>query len=135
MRDGAAAHLRLCGDEVVRRVDARHEPECAVAEGIVLEFGRDDVLVGILFADADRLVPPAPALRAEWDRGSGAAYVYLVAIAKGGVASTAVFGADATRPAWGINLDFDGDGRLVGIEFERDWMAPREVLDGASRIG
>jgi Protein of unknown function (DUF2283) len=37
---------------------------------------------------------------------------------------TVTFEAAADRLAWGINLDIDADGRLIGIEFESANQAP-----------
>jgi uncharacterized protein YuzE len=53
-------------------------------------------------------------VRVKYDRDADAAYICLADIEPGGVAAT-VPGEPGSK-AFGINLDFDGDGRLVGIE-------------------
>jgi hypothetical protein len=44
------------------------------------------------------------------------------------VAETLPFGE------WGVNLDFDAGGRLVGIEFEDADVAPAALLAGAELL-
>ena len=73
--------------------------------------------------------------RVTHDRVADAAYLYLADIRPRGVADTVAFSSDETRPAWGINLDFDHDDRLVGIEFESARMAPQALLARAERPG
>jgi uncharacterized protein YuzE len=61
-------------------------------------------------------------MRIRYDEGADAAYIYLVEIAPGGVATTyplVPFEAGAM-----INLDYDAEGRLLGIEV----MDARSVL-------
>ena len=54
-------------------------------------------------------------MRVTHDAEADAAYVYLVErISAGEVAATRV--ANVKLPAASINLDFDSDGRLLGIE-------------------
>jgi hypothetical protein len=47
------------------------------------------------------------------------------------VANRLVFTHEDHREAWGIKLDFDADGRLVGIEFEDAELAPQALLTHA----
>ena len=51
------------------------------------------------------------------------------------VADTLIFADERSRVAWGINLDFDGGGCLVGVEFEAaDEQVPGELLSQARRL-
>lgn len=70
-------------------------------------------------------------VRVTYDGSADAAYIYLVPIEAGGVATT-VAGEDE---AGSVNLDFDREGRLIGIEVLRAsrWL-PREVVEQAERI-
>ena len=61
-------------------------------------------------------------MRVTYDKASDAAYIYLVSIPDGGVAKT--YPCDPVEVRGMINLDFDNDGRLLGIE----------VLDASSRL-
>jgi len=64
-------------------------------------------------------------MRVRYDPDADAAYIYLADIPPGGVALT-VPGEDE---ASGVNLDFDSEGRLVGIEIiSARSMLPREFL-------
>ena len=102
--------------------------------GITLDFDADGHLVALEFAEPERQVP-APLLDdgervwATYDPEVGAAYLYLQEIDVGGVAETLDFGE------WGINLDFDASGRLVGIEFEDGEVAPAAMLARAELLG
>src|SRR5262245_58012690 len=71
-------------------------------------------------------------LRVTYDSSADAAYIYLGRIEAGGVATT-VAGEDE---AGSVNLDFDHDGRLLGIEVlaASRWL-PREVIVQAEHIG
>ena len=71
-------------------------------------------------------------LRVTYDSSTDAAYIYLVRIEAGGVATT-VPGEDE---AGSVNLDFDRDGRLLGIEVvaASRWL-PHEVIEQAERTG
>jgi Protein of unknown function (DUF2283) len=113
------------------------------AWGMNFDLNADGRLVGIEFKDPGRQLPESlladgEALRTEWDEGTadepGAAYLYLTEIPKGGVEHTLAFGEEETHAAWGINLDFDANDRLLGIEFESDDLAPPALLDGAHRL-
>jgi len=62
---------------------------------------------------------------------ANAAYIYLLPINPGGVETT-VRGEDE---ASSVNLDFDRDGRLVGIEvLNARQHLPSEVLDQAESL-
>jgi uncharacterized protein YuzE len=71
-------------------------------------------------------------MRVTYDGSVDAAYIYLVPIQAGDVDAT-VTGEDE---AGSVNLDFDRDGRLLGIEVlaASRWL-PREVIERAERIG
>ena len=71
-------------------------------------------------------------VRVTYDGSADAAYIYLVPIGPGDVATTVV-GEDE---AGSVNLDFNSDGQLLGIEVLRAsrWL-PRRVIDEAERIG
>ncbi len=73
-------------------------------------------------------------MRVEYDAKSDQAYIYLREIDAGGVAETVPGWPDTT--AFGINLDFDHEGRLVGIEVDggASRRLPPEVLAGARRL-
>ena len=53
-------------------------------------------------------------MKVTYDEDVDAAYIYLTDIAVGGVATTVPGWPDSD--AFIVNLDFDRDGRLVGIE-------------------
>lgn len=91
---------------------------------VTLDFDADERLVGVEFADARKRVPESLLVTGSGLRVEGPsldqrpAYLYLTSVGKGGVGDTLTFGEEATRPAWGINLDLDRRGKIVGIEFE-----------------
>ncbi|MGH9550895.1 MAG: DUF2283 domain-containing protein [Terriglobales bacterium] len=60
----------------------------------------------------------------------GCAYLYLTEIKKGGVASTQTVRAKKASGELGpmVNLDFDNDGRLLGIEVISDNALPVDLL-------
>lgn len=67
-----------------------------------------------------------------YDGSADAAYIHLVPIKPGGVATTVM----GEEEAGSVNLDFDRDGRLLGIEVlgASRWL-PGEVIKQAERIG
>jgi uncharacterized protein YuzE len=71
-------------------------------------------------------------VRVTYDGSADIVYVSLVPIGPGGIATT-VAGEDE---AGSVNLDFNREGQLIGIEVERAsrWL-PRRVIDEAERIG
>ena len=73
-------------------------------------------------------------MHVEYDSASDQAYIYLREIQAGGVAETVPGWPDST--AFGINLDFDHEGRLVGIEVDGAALRrlPPEVLARAKRL-
>jgi uncharacterized protein YuzE len=132
------AYLSLDDAPVVTRL-AFTDEDFREAWGINLHFDEPGHLVGIEFEEAERQVPArllahGEGLRVEHDPATRAAYLYLQPIGKGGVAETLAFGEEENRPAWGINLDFDKAGRLIGVEFESDRDAPPSLLTQATRI-
>jgi uncharacterized protein YuzE len=71
-------------------------------------------------------------MRVTYDGSADAAMIYLVPIGPGEVA-TAVVGEDE---AGSVNLDFNADGQLVGVEvLAASRSLPREVIEQAERIG
>jgi len=71
-------------------------------------------------------------MRMVYDPESDHAYLHLT---NGKADNTFTFSEEEFRPLWGVNLDFDGEGHLIGIEFERaSQMLPRELLDEADPV-
>ncbi len=132
-RDGDAAQLRLDAQAPVRDRFVFRDPGHREAGGITLGFDDDRHLVVIVLADAERQVPPALLAeggggRATFDPEVGAAYVELQAPGADGVAETLPFGE------WGLNLDLDAGGRVIGIEFQDADVAPAALLAGARML-
>jgi uncharacterized protein YuzE len=72
-------------------------------------------------------------VRITFDRSSNAAYIYLREIGPGEAARQHHVDEPHTRGT--IVLDFDDDGRLIGIEvLDATRALPRELLDRAERI-
>jgi uncharacterized protein YuzE len=71
-------------------------------------------------------------VRVTYDGSADAAYIHLAPIKADGVATT----VSGEGEAGSVNLDFDRDGRLLGIEVlaASRWL-PREVIEQAERIG
>ena len=67
-------------------------------------------------------------MRITYDRSTDAAYIYLVPmIDPGGVKKT--YSCDPAEVNAEINLDFDGSGRLIGIEvLDASRKLPRDLL-------
>jgi len=65
-------------------------------------------------------------MRVTYDREVDAAYIYLIDISPKGVART-------VRATSDINLDFDKDGRLIGIELLRESLLPTALLEIAEK--
>jgi uncharacterized protein YuzE len=76
----------------------------------------------------------APVMEVEYDAEHDQAYISLRQIEAGGVAET-VIGRPGTT-AEGINLDFDHEGRLVGVEVDggASRRLPPQVLARAKRL-
>ena len=70
-------------------------------------------------------------MRITYDQDADAAYIYLVdEIGAGGVAKTVP--VDPTEVGGIINLDFDGQGHLVGIEIlDASTYLPSDLLGGS----
>ena len=67
-------------------------------------------------------------MRITYDEETDAAYIYLVPIAAGGVAQT--YPCDPSEVNGMINLDFDREGRLLGIEvLDASRKLPRAILE------
>jgi uncharacterized protein YuzE len=70
----------------------------------------------------------------EYDPLVDAAYIYLTAISPGQVAST--YPCPPSEVSGQIQLDFDAEGRLVGIEvLDASKFLPPDVLDAARTMG
>lgn len=132
-RDGDVARLTLDPNAARARRLAFSDEDHREAWGITLDFDGDGHLVGLEFAEPERQVPEGVLARgrrlwATYDPQVNAAYLYLEDVGHGGVAETLDFGE------WGVNLDFDEEGRLVGIEFEDAEVAPAALLAQAQLI-
>ncbi|HEY3051146.1 MAG TPA: DUF2283 domain-containing protein [Gaiellaceae bacterium] len=55
-------------------------------------------------------------MRITYDASVDAAYIYFVEIETGGVSTTVP--GDPASEAFGVNLDFDRNGRLLGVDIE-----------------
>jgi uncharacterized protein YuzE len=76
-------------------------------------------------------------MRVEYDASHDQAYVYVREIESAGVAKTVTLVAEPPDTEnYGINLDFDHEGRLVGIEVDggASRRLPPELLAGAKRL-
>ena len=72
-------------------------------------------------------------MRIEYDKGADAAYLYLVPIEPGGAKKT--YSCDPDEVGGMINLDFDGEGRLIGIEvLDASHLLPERVLKGQQAL-
>lgn len=75
-------------------------------------------------------------MKITYSKDVDAAYIYLVDIKKGGVAKTYPLGIIDEYTPGEINLDFDKNGRLVGIEIlGASKVLPKKILDTAEIIG
>jgi uncharacterized protein YuzE len=74
-------------------------------------------------------------MKIEYDPRVDAAYIYFVPeIGAGGVATT--YPCDPLQVNGEINLDFDADGRLLGIEvLDASRFLPKDLLAGAPPPG
>ena len=74
-------------------------------------------------------------MRVTYDAAVDAAYIYLRGATKAGeVVKT--YGCDTQEVNGMVNLDFDAEGRLLGIEvLDASRLLPREVIAKAERIG
>ncbi|MEK7616168.1 MAG: DUF2283 domain-containing protein [Patescibacteria group bacterium] len=72
-------------------------------------------------------------MKITYDKEADAAMIYLQEIKQGGTAWT--YPCDPTEIKGMINLDFDKDNRLIGIEvLDASKRLPKELLDSAERI-
>jgi len=75
-------------------------------------------------------------MRTTYDAHADAAYIYLREIEPGGVAETVVGDGPDHTAAGSVNLDFDPEGKLVGIEIlNASRSLPKEFLRDAERLG
>jgi uncharacterized protein YuzE len=140
MNDTGAIYLALDDDPTPATRVAVADADYPEVMGLSLDFDEAGHLVGVEFEDPPRHVPDGVLdrrhpLRVTHDRSVRAAYLYLQPIGRRGVAETLAFGDEDTRPAWGVNLDFDKAWRLVGIEFEAAELAPTALLARADGPG
>jgi uncharacterized protein YuzE len=74
-------------------------------------------------------------MRVTYDPSVDMAYIYLTHIPAGGVATTEPLIIDLPSGRRLINLDFDGDGRLLGIEIDGATSTlTKDVLSDARRL-
>lgn len=72
-------------------------------------------------------------MRITFDRGADAAYIYFVPIGPGEVVKTESVAPPRSRGTF--NLDFNKNGRLIGIEIlGATRVLPSEVLEEAERL-
>jgi uncharacterized protein YuzE len=75
-------------------------------------------------------------MRTTYDSWADAAYIYLREIEPGGVKETVMCVGPDDTAAGSVNLDFDHEGKLVGIEILRASRSlPKEFLGDAERLG
>ena len=75
-------------------------------------------------------------MRATYDRSVDAAMIYLRDIEPDGVKHTVPVWAEEGVAAGDVILDFDSEGRLIGIEvLNASKTLPADVLASAERIG
>ena len=75
-------------------------------------------------------------MRVTYDRSIDAAYIYLREIEPGGVRESVDIDAPDGVAAGSVVLDFDRDGRLVGIEvLNAERALPEHFLDAAEPPG
>jgi uncharacterized protein YuzE len=73
-------------------------------------------------------------IKIEYDKEADAVYVYLKEIGPAGVGST--YSCNPAEVKGMINLDFDKDERLIGIEImDASKKLSKEILDSAEIIG
>ena len=73
-------------------------------------------------------------MRITLDRHANAAYIYFVPIGPGGVAKS--YPCDPLGVGGMINLDFDAEGRLIGIEvLDASGKLPTRVIEEAEVVG
>jgi uncharacterized protein YuzE len=74
-------------------------------------------------------------MKIKYDRSANAAYIYLVSeIGPGDVKKE--YHCDFTQVGGMINLDFDSQGRLIGIEvIQASKLLPTEAINDAEIIG
>ncbi|TDC92271.1 DUF2283 domain-containing protein [Actinomadura sp. 7K507] len=74
-------------------------------------------------------------VRVTYDHQADAAYVYFVDPAQVDVKSARTYTCDEDSVNGMINLDFDGDGRVIGVEIlDARSKLPRYLLDTAERL-
>lgn len=75
-------------------------------------------------------------MRVTYDGQVNAAYIYLQPIGPGEVKRTHVCGSETDGPARDVNLDFDSQGRLIGVEvLYASHRLPKAFIDDAEKIG
>lgn len=72
-------------------------------------------------------------MKIEYGKQSDSAYIYLKEIGNGEVAST--YPCDPLEVNGEINLDFDKENKLIGIEvLDASKKLPRELLESAKHV-
>jgi uncharacterized protein YuzE len=75
-------------------------------------------------------------MRVTYDAAADAAYVYLTGTIADGESATQIHSIMTPGDRGEVALDFDADGRLLGIEvLHASAVLPAAVLAGAERIG
>ncbi|WP_409181803.1 DUF2283 domain-containing protein [Amycolatopsis sp. VS8301801F10] len=74
-------------------------------------------------------------LKVTYDRQADAAYVYFVAPSDAGQKVASMYACDPVAVDGMINLDFDGNGRLLGVEvLDASSKLPQYLLDSAEQL-
>ena len=74
-------------------------------------------------------------MRVTYDGQANAAYIYLRPINAGEIRETHVCALETEGPARDVNLDFDSQGRLIGLEvLYASHRLPKAVIDAAEKL-
>lgn len=114
--------------------------KCSLTSGSSVAFtlDREQKIAQIHVADADRFLrnrvpPPASFYRATYSPSIDMAYIEIVPIHDGGIASTD--GCFELPMATIVNVDLDASSRVLGLEFDGASAAlPRAFLDTATLL-
>lgn len=73
-------------------------------------------------------------IKVQYDKKGDSAYIYLTDIGPAGVSFT--YPCNPLEVKGMINLDFDQEGKLIGVEIiDASKKLPKEILDSAEIIG
>ncbi|TYK51119.1 DUF2283 domain-containing protein [Actinomadura decatromicini] len=74
-------------------------------------------------------------VKVTYDQQANAAYIYLLDPTQAGTKSAHMYACDPVDVDGVINLDFDAEGRVIGIEIlDARSKLPRYLLDAAERL-